>query len=109
MNEILVKALENGLWAALFCTLFAYMLKDSRAREDRYDSALDALGDRLREAIEAFGICKLIKSDCENGVRLSTAVKDDTERIICDIERLEAQTESIKSETEALKAFKERL
>lgn len=46
-EEIFKTALESGLWAALFCVLLIYLLRDARARESKYRDTVDALIDRL--------------------------------------------------------------
>lgn len=46
-EEILKAALESGLWAALFCVLLLYQLRDGRARECKYRQTIDALIGRL--------------------------------------------------------------
>ncbi|MGN0771841.1 MAG: BhlA/UviB family holin-like peptide [Christensenellales bacterium] len=40
-------AATNGIWALLFCSLLIYQLKDSRAREKKYQSTIDALSKGL--------------------------------------------------------------
>ncbi|MCI8487264.1 MAG: hypothetical protein HFE36_00965 [Clostridia bacterium] len=42
-EDILRAALESGLWAALFCVLLAYLLRDSRVREQKYRDTIDSL------------------------------------------------------------------
>ena len=42
-EEIFNLALSNGLWAVLFLGLLAYVLRDSRRRERKYQATVDAL------------------------------------------------------------------
>ena len=43
-QDIFNLALNNGLWAVLFLVLLFYVLKDSRAREKKYQDTIDKLG-----------------------------------------------------------------
>lgn len=54
MQDIFLKALESGLWATLFCVLFAYQLRDGRSRECKYRATIDTLLSRL-ELLEEVG------------------------------------------------------
>ncbi len=64
-EEIFNLALSNGLWAVLFLGLLAYVLRDSRRRERKYQATVDALVERLKTVAE-------IKSDTD---RILTAVR----------------------------------
>jgi geranylgeranyl pyrophosphate synthase len=55
-EEVLKMAATNGLWAVLFCVLLVYQLKESKAREAKYQSAIKSLS-------ENFGIVRQIKDD----------------------------------------------
>ena len=64
-EEILKTALQNGLWAVLFCVLLLYQLRDGKARENKYTPTIEALTDRLgtlerveRGVNETLGIVK---------------------------------------------------
>lgn len=46
-EDILNLAIGNGLWAVLFVILLCYVLKDSRAREKKYQELIDALSESL--------------------------------------------------------------
>lgn len=46
-EEILNLAIGNGLWAVLFVVLLCYVLKDSKAREKKYQDIIDGLSDSL--------------------------------------------------------------
>ena len=48
-EEVIKLALENGLWAVLFCALLLYGLRDGRAREQKYRQTIDVLLERLRD------------------------------------------------------------
>lgn len=43
-QDIFNLAVNNGLWAVLFLVLLFYVLKDSRAREKKYQETIDKLG-----------------------------------------------------------------
>ena len=43
-QDIFNLAVNNGLWAVLFLVLLGYVLKDSRAREKKYQETIDKLG-----------------------------------------------------------------
>ncbi|MDE6473547.1 MAG: hypothetical protein K2L70_00400 [Clostridia bacterium] len=46
-DEILQLAISDGLWALLFCVLLIYELKDSRARETKYQNTISSLAKDL--------------------------------------------------------------
>lgn len=46
-EKILELAIGDGLWALLFCTLLVYQLKDSRAREVKYQATISSLSQDL--------------------------------------------------------------
>ena len=46
-QEVFSMALSNGIFACLFVCLLVYLLKDSRAREKKYQSIIDTLSKRL--------------------------------------------------------------
>ena len=54
VSKILELGVSQGLWAALYIYLFFRMLKENKAREDRYQATID----RLRSNIEG-GIQKI--------------------------------------------------
>ena len=58
-TEIFNLALNNGLWAVLFCVLLLYVLKDSRSREKKYQTTIESLGNSL-------SIVQSIKDDIED-------------------------------------------
>ena len=43
-EKIFNLAINNGLWAVLFLVLLFYVLKDSRAREKKYQETIEKLG-----------------------------------------------------------------
>lgn len=55
-EEVLKMAATNGLWAVLFCVLLIYQLRESKAREAKYQSAIKGLSENL-------GIVRQIKDD----------------------------------------------
>lgn len=46
-DEILKVALTNGIFAALFVALLCYVLKDSAAREKKYQDTIEKLSNHL--------------------------------------------------------------
>lgn len=49
MWDTIFSAAENaGIWAVLFVTLFFIQLKDSKAREGKYQELLNALAEKLK-------------------------------------------------------------
>ncbi|NSB12123.1 BhlA/UviB family holin-like peptide [Clostridium beijerinckii] len=57
-QEIIKMALSYGIFGVLFVYLFFYMLKDSKARETKYQEIIDKL-------TEKFGVIELIKTDVD--------------------------------------------
>lgn len=58
-EQIVNLAISNGLFAVLFLGLLVYQLKDSRVREQKYQSMIEKLGDSLE-------IVKQVKEDVED-------------------------------------------
>ena len=58
-EQIMNLAISNGLFAVLFSGLLVYQLKDSRLREQKYQSTIEKLGDSLE-------IVKQVKEDVED-------------------------------------------
>lgn len=46
-EKIVNLAISNGLFAVLFLGLLIYLLKDSRSREQKYQSTIEKLGNSL--------------------------------------------------------------
>ncbi len=46
-EEILKLAISNGLWAVLFVGLLIFQLKDSNAREKKYQATINKLNEHL--------------------------------------------------------------
>ena len=95
MNEIMSMALESGVWAALFCFLFTYMLKDSRSREKKYTATIEALTAQLGGASSALKICEEIKDKQERNLQFGMAIKGDTEHIKEGVEAIRASFERL--------------
>ena len=51
LDQIIQVAVGTGLMATLFVTLFAYVLKDSHAREQKYQEIIDKLNDEILKGI----------------------------------------------------------
>lgn len=46
-DQVLELAMSDGLWALLFCILLIFELKDSRAREKKYQATISNLSQDL--------------------------------------------------------------
>lgn len=46
-EQIYQLAANSGIWALLFVTLFFIQLKESKTREDKYQSTIDSLAEKL--------------------------------------------------------------
>lgn len=57
-STIIKTAATQGLWALLFVSLLFYVLRRNDAREEKYQSIIDKLSDKL-------GVIEEIKSDVE--------------------------------------------
>jgi len=57
-EQIFNLAISNGLFAVLFLGLFIYQLRDSKIREQKYQSTIEKLGNSLE-------IVKHVKEDVE--------------------------------------------
>ena len=51
-ESILEMATQSGIWAVLFVVLFYKQIKESKEREDKYQSTIDALADKLKMLAE---------------------------------------------------------
>ena len=58
-NDVLNIAISNGIFATLFVSLFVYQLKDSSAREKKYQKTIDSLAKEL-------GVVEEIKQDVKD-------------------------------------------
>ena len=57
-ESIFEAATQYGIWAVLFVSLFCIQIKDSKAREEKYQNTIDALAEKLKLITD-------IKSDIE--------------------------------------------
>lgn len=78
MEEIVSMIVANGLWAALFCVLLGYELRDSRKREARYTLTITSLSERLSEVGDVKSDTEIIKSD-------TSVIRADVEEIKADV------------------------
>ncbi|MDE6275278.1 MAG: hypothetical protein K2M75_01930 [Clostridia bacterium] len=79
-DKILELAIGDGLWALLFCILLIYELKDSRARESKYQETITSLTKDL----------EYMKDIDENIENMNNAVREYMEDVAKE-ERLEQQ------------------
>lgn len=76
-EEILRLAVGNGLWAVLFCCLLAYLLRDGRARESKYQKTIDALSEHLSKIDDVKNVATQTLRVVKNKkVRAETATSD---------------------------------
>lgn len=51
-DQIIQTAANSGIWALLFVTLFFIELKDSKTREEKYQSTIESLAEKLAIVID---------------------------------------------------------
>lgn len=51
MDTLIELATNSGIWAVLFVALFGIQIKDSKTREEKYQSTIDSLADKLKTVI----------------------------------------------------------
>ena len=61
-QEIVNLAISNGLFAVLFMGLLVYQLRDSRVRENKYQSTIESLGKALQVIEEVKEDVSIIKT-----------------------------------------------
>ena len=61
-QEIVNLAISNGLFAVLFMGLLVYQLRDSRLRENKYQSTIESLGKALQVIEEVKEDVSIIKT-----------------------------------------------
>lgn len=95
IDEIMSLAVGNGIWTALFCFLFVYMLKDTHNREAKYNALIKSLGEQLDKTTSALDICKEIKSESSLTVVTSAEIKSNIERIKEGVDALRSTRERL--------------
>lgn len=76
-QEILNLAISNGLFAVLFMGLLIYQLKDSRAREEKYQSTIESLGKALLVIEEIKDDVSIIKTKIDSLENTKSRGKDE--------------------------------
>lgn len=74
MEQLISMVVANGLWAALFCILLAFEIRDSRRRESKYTATISSLSARL-------DIVNAVKSDTEEIKADAKTIMSDTAAI----------------------------
>lgn len=74
MEQLVSMIVANGLWAALFCMLLAFEIRDSRRREVKYTATISSLAERL-------GAVNAVKRDTGELKDSADAIKSDTAAI----------------------------
>lgn len=67
-EEVLRVAISNGIWAVLFVALLIYQLRDSSAREEKYQKTIEIL-------TEKYAVIEDIKEDIQD-IKLSLKGKE---------------------------------
>ncbi|MBQ4073464.1 MAG: hypothetical protein IJD50_07115 [Clostridia bacterium] len=62
-EQIWETALNSGLWAMLFVGLFITQMRDSKAREEKYQALVDSLAEKLKIVEEIKVDIDLIKDE----------------------------------------------
>ncbi len=62
-EQIWETALNSGLWAMLFVGLFITQMRDSKAREEKYQALVDSLAEKLKIVEEIKIDIDLIKDE----------------------------------------------
>ena len=57
------QALNSGLWAMLFVGLFITQMRDSKAREEKYQALVDSLAEKLKIVEEIKEDIDVIKNE----------------------------------------------
>ena len=78
-DKILELAIGDGLWALLFCVLLIYELKDSRAREVKYQDTITSLAKDLEYIKDIDEEIKEIDVDIE---KMNIAVREYIEKVV---------------------------
>ena len=71
-EEIFKAAFANGIWAVLFVALLIYQLKDSAAREEKYQKTIENL-------TEKYAVVEEIKHDISE-IKTTILVQDEEEK-----------------------------
>lgn len=99
-NEIMSLALGNGLWAALFCLLFLYQLKDSREREKKYMLTIGSLTQSLGGLKDVKKDCESIKADCGVIKADCTVIRTESGKALDGIKKLNGNQQKTKPKRE---------
>ena len=75
-KDIFNLAINNGLWAVLFLILLFYVLKDSRAREKKYQDTIDKLGKSVAAIEEIKSDVREIKDKIEHPKSKKSSAKE---------------------------------
>lgn len=78
-QEVFKLALNNGIWTALFLALLVYQLKDSRARETKYQKTISELNSNLNVVNNVKGQVEEVKKDVKE---ISSEVKITKKRVL---------------------------
>ncbi len=77
MESIIEMAAQTGIWAVLFVFLFFYQIKDSKAREEKYQSTIEQLATSLEIVAEIHEKVQEIKQSITQ--RLTNKAKEGEE------------------------------
>ena len=62
-DQVFEAAAQYGIWAILFVVLFFIQIKDSKAREDKYQSTIDSLAEKLKMIAEVKAVVDEIRAN----------------------------------------------
>lgn len=65
-EQIFETAAQSGIWAILFVALFCFQIKDSKTREEKYQSTIDALAEKLKMIAEVKAIVEDVKRSIDD-------------------------------------------
>lgn len=75
-ENIIQTAAESGIWAVLFVVLFYKQIKESKTREEKYQSTIEALADKLKMIADIKEDIAEIKEALERGTPPTRPDKD---------------------------------
>lgn len=78
-ENIISTAAESGIWAVLFVVLFFIQIKDSKTREENYQTTIDALAEKLKMITDIKNDIEVIKNKLVDRIE-KTADEDEKQK-----------------------------
>lgn len=96
-EEIVNLAISNGLFAVLFLLLLVYVLRDSNAREKKYQNTIEKLSNAFSELTDLKDKVQEISTDVED-------IKDDMTKMVAVLSpaKLKRKTKTTASSSEKI-------